>query len=67
MKSNHGFNSTLWVMFLLLAQHLEAANQTIGQAVGWGVQVMPYVEPGSDLTYIAACGWHNLAIQRMAG
>jgi hypothetical protein len=63
LLSRPGYKLPLCLICLLLAQHLKAANITVGQAVGWGVQVMPYVEPGTMFTNIAACGWHNLAIQ----
>ena len=41
----------------------QTRSQTPGVVVGWGEQVIPYVQPGTRFTAIAAGGSHSLALK----
>src|SRR5262245_42305268 len=55
----------LLCVFLCLGLFVQTTSRSFasGQAVMWGNLVLPYVEPGTIFTNIAAGGLHRLAIR----
>jgi hypothetical protein len=48
----------------LVSPHVMAGSSQPGTVVGWGLQAVPYVQPGTRFTNVAAGYYHGLALTR---